>query len=185
MSIAKSYARALYETAREANASVDDLNQLEVQMDAFMDFLNSSKDAKTILLSPVTSAKDKGLYFQSVAKVSGISTTLANFLSLLARKGRLTIFEDIRRAFRVTRLDAEGGVEGQLESAEPIGKDDVETLSKAFSKKFGKKVAFQIFTDPTLLAGMKVTVNGVTYDGTLRSQFQRLRDQLAQSRAEG
>ena len=30
-----------------------------------------------------------------------------------------------------------------------------------------------------ILAGMKVTVNGVTYDGTLRSQLQKLRDQVA------
>jgi F0F1-type ATP synthase delta subunit len=53
---------------------------------------------------------------------------------------------------------------------------DVKNLAKAFSEKLGKRVAFQSSTEPALLAGLKVTVNGVTYDGTLRSQIQKLRD---------
>ena len=56
--------------------------------------------------------------------------------------------------------------------------EDVEALAKAFGKKLNKRVAFHVSTDPSLLAGMKVTVNGVTYDGTLRSQLQKLRDQI-------
>jgi F0F1-type ATP synthase delta subunit len=60
-----------------------------------------------------------------------------------------------------------------------LAEADIDTLTKAFSQKLGKKVAFRVAIDPSLLAGMKVTVNGVTYDGTLRSQIHKLRDHLA------
>jgi F-type H+-transporting ATPase subunit delta len=84
----------------------------------------------------------------------------------------------ILESYNSVRLLAEGGVPGRLVAAEPVSDQDVQGLAQAFSKKLGKKVAFQVSTDPSLLAGMKVTVNGVTYDGTLRSQLQRLRDRL-------
>ncbi len=85
----------------------------------------------------------------------------------------------MREAFHVIRLAAEGGVAGRLEVAEVISEADVSQLAKAFSEKFGKKVAFRVSQDPSLLAGIKVTVNGVTYDGTLRAQIQKLRDRVA------
>jgi F-type H+-transporting ATPase subunit delta len=88
------------------------------------------------------------------------------------------MIEEITHAFNEVRLEAEGGILGRVVSADPMAANDLEDLSKAYSQKLGKRVAFSASVDPNLLAGIKVTVNGVTYDGTLRSQLQRLRDQL-------
>jgi F-type H+-transporting ATPase subunit delta len=77
------------------------------------------------------------------------------------------------------RLASEGGILGQVISAEPMDQKDVESLAQSFSKKLGKRVTFKVSVDAALLAGMKVIVSGVTYDGTLQSQLQKLRDQVA------
>lgn len=82
----------------------------------------------------------------------------------------------VRDELATTRLAAQGGIRGSLVAAEAMNPEDIQSLAKAFGKKLGKAVAFQVSTDPALLAGVKVTVNGVTYDGTLRVQLQRLRD---------
>ena len=60
---------------------------------------------------------------------------------------------------------------------------DVDGLAKAFTTKLGKRVSFTVASDPDLLAGVKVTVNGVTYDGTLRAQLEKLRDQFVSTTA--
>jgi len=57
-------------------------------------------------------------------------------------------------------------------------KDDFEALKKSLEQKFGNKMAFQVVVDPALLAGMKVTVNAVTYDQTLRSYLSKLRNRV-------
>ena len=116
---------------------------------------------------------------EKLAQAMSLSGALPSFLQLLARKNRLVILGQVRDALHRVRLDAEGGVAGQVVSAEPMDQKDIDSLAQAFSKKLGKRVAFKVSTDPSLLAGMKVTVNGVTYDGTLRSQLQKLRDQVA------
>ena len=62
---------------------------------------------------------------------------------------------------------------------DPLKDSDVQGLAQAYEKKLGKRVEFQVSVDPGLLAGLKVTVNGVTYDGTLRSQLDRLKENLS------
>ena len=179
MSVAKAYAKALFETLNEQRAQTSAVDLLEQQMDSFIATLNSTKDAKIALYSPVTTSREKAAVVEKFAQSMGLSGLLPNFLQLLARKNRLMILDEVRDAFHQVRLDAEGGVAGQVVSAEPMDQKDIEGLAQSFSKKLGKRVAFKVSTDASLLAGMKVTVNGVTYDGTLRSQLQKLRDQVA------
>jgi F-type H+-transporting ATPase subunit delta len=178
MSVATSYAKALYGAAKDKKASSSDLDQLENQMDDFSEMLNTSSDLNRALLGPIVTAKDKTAIINELGKKAAYSSLFVQFLSMLATKGRLPVFHKIRESFTSVRLEAEGGVSGRLVSAEPLNDADVEGLAKAFGKKLGKRVAFIVSTDPSLLAGMRVTVGGVTYDGTLRSQLQQLRDQV-------
>jgi F-type H+-transporting ATPase subunit delta len=177
MSLAVSYAKALYQAAKEDAASGGALDQLESQMDAFAQALRDPHVRKAIL-GPVVSAKEKGMLIGVVSKKVGFLKIFENFLFLLNNKGRLPAFDSIRDAFSAVRLEAEGGVQGSLVSAEVVSDADVQGLALAFGRKLGKKVAFRVSTDPKLLAGMKVTVNGVTYDGSLRSQLDQLRERL-------
>jgi len=180
MSVANSYARALYETAATESAGQPQaLDLIETQMDEMVQLLEQHKEARVALVGPVTTAREKVALVTALSKKSEFVSVLERFLVLLARKGRLRLLQKIREAFTHVRLAAEGGVAGRLVSAETMSEADVEILAKAFSKKLGKRVAFRVSTDASLLAGMKVTVNGITYDGTLRSQLQKLRDRFA------
>jgi F-type H+-transporting ATPase subunit delta len=175
MSAAKVYARALYETASSRGENAD---KIEDQLDSVTKLFTSTRDVEVALFSPIASAKEKTGVINDVSKKAGYSALLSEFLTLLARKERLALLPAIRDAFIEVRLEAEGGVVGKLVAAGAINEKDVKGLAEAFGRKLGKKVAFQVSTDDSLLAGMKVTVAGVTYDGTLRSQLQRLRDRL-------
>jgi F-type H+-transporting ATPase subunit delta len=177
MSLAISYAKALYQAAKEVDGSAESMDTLENHMSAFAESLKDPKIHDAIL-GPVISAKEKTALIEMVAQKVGFSKTFKNFLFLLAHRRRLPVFAKVQAAFSAVRLGYEGGVEGTLVSAEAVSDADVQGLAKAFGSKLGKKVAFRVSTDPTLLAGMKVTVNGVTYDGSLRSQLAQLRERL-------
>lgn len=177
MSVARSYARALLDIAQEQKMPAQEIDRLEQELIDITQ-LFEQKDLRFALYGPAIPAKEKVAIVTELSRRAQSSRLLGQFLVLLARKERLSLLPEVRDAFGTVRLEAEGGIQGRLVSADPMNKSDVDAIASAFSKKLGKKVAFQTSTDSSLLAGMKVTVSGITYDGTLRSQLQRLRDQL-------
>ena len=182
MSVAKTYAQALYGAAADSKLAAAELDRIEEQLDRMIELLNSSKEARTALVSPVVSGKQRAAAVEELGRKLGFVPLLIHFLGMLSRKGRMGGLAQIREAFASARLGAEGGVFGRLVSAEQMSAEDTQTLSRSFSKKLGKKVQFRSSTDSSLLAGVKVTVNGVTYDGTLRAQLDRVRDSLLNSK---
>jgi F-type H+-transporting ATPase subunit delta len=177
MSVAHVYAKALFESVQE-QASSEGLDWVESQIDDFLRALNSSQELQIALFSPVITGREKVRLVEEISKKLSVNPWMTQFFILLVKKGRLNQLEQIKDSFNSVRLIAEGGVMGRLVAADSMSDSDVGILAKAFSQKLGKKVAFRVSTDPLLLAGMKVTVNGVTYDGSLRSQLQKLRDRF-------
>ncbi|MFZ9595016.1 MAG: ATP synthase F1 subunit delta [Bdellovibrionia bacterium] len=177
MSIAHSYAHALY-YAFEGTNQLSQIQDVETRLGQLVSVLRSSAEACVALMSPLSTLKEKSEVIDDLAKKLNLSFLETRFFHLLVKKGRLSLLPDMVQAFHAFRLEKEGSISGQLVVAEPISAEEMDSLSSALSKKFGKKVLFQVSLDPSLLAGLKVTVNGVTYDGTLRSQLQKLRDRF-------
>ena len=182
MSLAKSYARALFEAAQDARLPASDMDLIESQLGQVVELMDTSKELRTALVSPALPAKQKAEVVEAVAKKGAFHPLVASFLGLIARKERFAELEAMVDSLTGVRLASEGGVLGHVVSADPMEAADLSALAASFTKKLGRRVAFRASTDPDLLAGLKVTVNGVTYDGTLRSQLHRLRDQLVVGR---
>lgn len=178
MSVSRSYARALLEAAQEMGLKSSDMDQIQSELEAFRKAMDENQDLHEAMVSPVVSAQSKVDVSAGVAQKMGFSKLAGQFISLIARKGRGELFSEIADTFMEVRLESEGAVVGTVVSADPLQKADLEELAAAFSKKTGKKTIFKAEVDSSLLAGLKVTVSGVTYDGSLRAQLQQLRDQL-------
>ena len=169
MSVARVYAKALYQAAVEQKEPVA---KLEPALDVILQAIDGSRELKAALYSPITSSQEKTAIVEALGKVAGLSALMTRYLALLARKVRLSALPEIREAFAEVRLSAQGGMMGELTSAEELSAANINELSAAFSKKTGKRVEFKSFSGSGTLAGMKVTVGGVTYDGSLQSPVQ-------------
>lgn len=174
MSIATVYARALFESARELHLEKDE----KASLADFRNAIKMSRELRIALSGPVISTKEKVAIVRELAKKMQFHELVTEFLCLVARKGRVSSISEICDAYDQVRCEASGGVMGQLVSADVIDQADVANLESAFSKRLGKSVKFQILTNPDLLAGVKVTVQGVTFDGTLRAQLDHVRNKL-------
>ena len=178
MSVSRSYAKALLDAALETGLKSTDLDRIENELAAFATTMSGSKELHAALTSPVVSRGDKVAVAEAVTKKLGFSNLTSQFLAMIARKGRGPVVEEITDAFTSVRLESEGATLGAVVSADPLKKEDLEELATAFTRKLGKKVVFKATVAANLLAGLKVTVNGTTYDGSLRSQLTQLRDRL-------
>jgi F-type H+-transporting ATPase subunit delta len=176
--IGQTYASALLQAAKERKLAVSDLDRMEGDFDRLGEILAESKDAHVVLLGPSTSPAEKIQVLDEFMKRLETSAMAREFLTLLVKKGRLEFLAEIRAAFTEMRLSEAGGVVVSLVSAEQLGEAEKEDIVSLLKKKFNRPVLLRASVDPRLVAGMKVTVAGVTYDGSLRAQLQRLRDRL-------
>lgn len=177
MSVAHTYANALLQAAQEKK---EDAILIEQQLKATLSMLSQSRDLEIALNGPLISSREKGLVISELSTKCQFSALTRNFLTLLAKKGRFSQLPEIYTAFVTSRLAASGGIMAQLVSAEPLAEAELKSLITALSKKTGKKVVVQSTLDPAVLAGVKVTVGGVTYDGTLQSQLEKMRATVTQ-----
>lgn len=175
MSLARSYAQALLESTKPA-----ELEAVRKSLLGLVQLLDASEDLRVSLCAPVTSKKDKFGVIQVLETKLGLPQVLARFLHVVARKGRFAYLSEMYDALETVRLERDGGLLGELTSADEMSPADVLDLAASFSKKIGKKIEFRLKRDPSLLAGLKVTVGGVTYDGSLRAQLSRLEQELSQ-----
>jgi F-type H+-transporting ATPase subunit delta len=178
MSLARSYAQALYDFATESSATAESLRTIQGSLERFSEALEQSPELNEVLVGPSTSTKEKVAVVEAVSVKLSVAEPARRLLVLMARKERLRWLGEVVSAFAQVRLAGEGIVTGSVLSAEALGPQDLEQVEAAFGRKLGKKVVLEPKVDPELLAGLAVTVAGVTYDGTLRAQLNRLKEKL-------
>ena len=183
MSVATSYAKALFSAARENRGSsqadaVTAVQTIEQGLEQLSKTIQASAQARVTLESPATSAKEKVAIATALAEKSQAPELLKRFLIILAQKQRFNILPEICNAFTDVRVTAEGGVVGRVVSADALSDSDMKDLSESFSKRLGKKVHLTAKVDPSLIAGIHVVVAGVTYDGSVKARLAKLKDRL-------
>ena len=176
MSLAKNYARAFFEQTASSNGSKETVLEQKKELADFWGVLESAPKLMAALTAPAISSKEKVAVVQELTDKLKISKPVMRLLSLLGQNGRIGMLPAVIDALDEVRLGVEGGVLGRIVSAEPLDSAAIKEITASFTSKLKRKVEFKTAIDTSLLAGLKVTVNGVTYDGTLLSQLERLRE---------
>jgi len=178
----KNYCQALAETIIEkpgqSNGSHAELKAARDNIEAVLTQIRDHAELRQILTSPVISKKEKAKVVLSICEKLSVSQEVKNMFLVLAQKNRFQRIEAFLEVFDSVKAELEGTLIGTIESAHGLSESDVAELAGAFEKKFSKKVHFSVSTDPALLGGMRVTVNGVTYDRSLQTQVRKFRESV-------
>ena len=88
------------------------------------------------------------------------------------------MLDDIVRQFGV-ELDAQlGFVEANISSARELSADEKRELESQIERMTGKKVRSHYASDPGLLGGVVVRVGSTIYDGSVRGQLEKMKQEL-------
>jgi F-type H+-transporting ATPase subunit delta len=167
------YAQVLIDVA-QAPASGLDLQAVMADLRSFSASFNESQIAQKAFESPVVTEEEKGRILVAWCDRIGISPVAKRFLSMLARKGRLDSLEQIIKEAEALQIERKGGLIGEVVSAVPLDAAVLSGVIEALSKRLQKQVHLNTRVDPSVIAGMKVTIHGVTYDGTVRAKLDRM-----------
>ena len=134
------------------------------------------------LCSPAIQAGEKARVLGRLSVLDGHSL-LYNFYRLLAEKGRMTLLPEILEAFHDLALAGRGAVRCRLTCVRVPDEAEQEKLKKVLCRLHHKAdVVFEIHTDPSLLGGFTLEIEGVTYDKSVRGALAGLSRQLEERR---
>ena len=101
------------------------------------------------------------------------------FFRLLAEKGRMALLPHILEDVHDLALEARGAARCRLTCVRVPDGAELEKLKKALCRLHHKAdVVFEISTDPSLLGGFTLEIDGVTYDKSVRGALSGLRREL-------
>lgn len=175
--IARRYATAIYELAKEKNEAT----AIGDQMKLIDEVLTSDASIMVVMSHPkIEKEKKKAIVAEIVKEVSPM---VSNLLYLLVDKGRLSIFPAVAQAFADLRNEEEGVMDAVVYTATPLSEKEIAQLNTVFAPKVGKKaLSITSVVDPAVLGGVKLQIGNVIYDGSLKEQLQRLERQLITNR---
>lgn len=176
--IASRYARALVDVVLEQE--IDGATAIQ-QVRDMVATVDSSNDLRMVWESPAVLAERKRAVLDSIAGQAGLLRPIRNFFAILIDHGRIPMAGQIARQFETELNHQLGFVEAGITSSRQLSADEKVGLEAQVERMTGKKVRARYVTNPALLGGAVVRVGSTIYDGSVRGQLQKLKEQLAGS----
>lgn len=172
--VARRYAKALFALAKESATLQPTAEEL-----ARLAAVASDPSVGPVLRSPLLSPARRHELAQMIAREVALSDLLSHFLQLLADHQRLGTLPAIAERYQQL-LDAElNRVRVTIRAATPLDAKQEADIVAVFATLTGKQVIARVVVDPELLGGVVVEVGGKVYDGSVRTQLDRLAKELS------
>ncbi|KAB8191041.1 F0F1 ATP synthase subunit delta [Lysobacter maris] len=171
LTLARPYARAAFQLAREAGRAADWSQAL-----AFAARVAADPQAHALLGHPQLGEADA----VALLAPDGADDTFKRFLGLLVSNHRAALLPEVAGLYEDLRAEADRVVNARVTSASELPVSELESIKAALKRRFGREVEVSTAVDPTLIGGAVIDAGDVVIDGSLRGKLARLQTQLAQ-----
>lgn len=171
LTMARPYARAAFETARDSGFlgswgdALDFAAAVASNPDAARAIANprlATSELVTLLLPPGTTAE----------------SPFGRFVAMLADNRRVALLPEIAELFAGLRREHEGALRVVITSAVALDDAQRSEMSAALGRRFGRRIDLETAVDPSLIGGAVVTAGELVIDGSVRNRLKQLRDAL-------
>ena len=169
------YAKALFELAQEQNnleaiqTTLSDIKKLTVELQDFRQFLNN----------PLLSYEERCSTLKAMFE-GKVPEIVLQFLICITYKGRLSILKEMITSFDSMYLIATHQMRAYVKTALPINDEDKNLINQHLHDKFKQQMLTQWDTDPSLIGGFRIFVQGKIYDYSFKNQLDHFFQQATQ-----
>ncbi len=179
-SVIGTYARAFADVAMTQKNGLDPARLLQELHDIEALF-RESDPLRRVMENPAIAGDRKLAVLDAIARRMGAARQVRNFVAVLADHRRLPMFADILKELELELNERQGFAEAQVSSARQLNDSERQTLEAEIAKVTGKKVRARYEQDASLLGGAVVQVGSTIYDGSVKGQLEKIREQLVES----
>ncbi|HXN27820.1 MAG TPA: ATP synthase F1 subunit delta [Candidatus Acidoferrales bacterium] len=172
--VAERYAAALADVALERKSG----EAVRKDLGAFVDTFLASADLRSALESPAVDGAVKNKVISAVAAKMGLNDAVRNFICLIVDHRRTHLLHEILQVFGTELNKRLGIAEAEVTTARGLNEAEKKELLSVLQRCTGKKIEARFAEDANLLGGAVVRVGSTVYDGSVREQLNRLREQL-------
>ncbi len=147
--------------------------------DLIYNTLNSSRELRAVLKSPVVKPADKKNVLYNIFE-KRISGDALSFLNFVLEKNREDLLTDIFKEFNTLVNKKNGVVKATVYSAGELNDETKKKIDVNFSKKINKKISADYMVNPDLIGGVVVRIEDTVYDSSVRHQLALLSKKLSE-----
>jgi F-type H+-transporting ATPase subunit delta len=176
--IARRYARALFDVARESQR----IREMGEEMRQLAQAFHDVPGLPAVLSNPAhTRTERRELASRLVDEELRLTPGFKNLLHLLIENGRVRDLPSIADRYQELADDAAGRAHVILRSAVPLQDEDRRRVEEGLSRVTGKQVTVEVRIDPALIGGLSAQVGSLVFDGSVRAQLEALKQELRRS----
>lgn len=172
MDLTKKYAKCLFEEVKGKETVV--LKEMSSLLSVF-----NQRNIILFLKSPQLSDEEKENILDDVFKGQDIQPELFHLIKLLVIQLKIGLFESIFKVFQSLVDEKAGVVRGTIKTSSCMDSNQRNSIEKAIEKRIQKKVIFEYEESERLLGGVVAEVGHLTFDNTLKTQLNRLKEGLS------
>jgi len=174
MVIANRYARALADVV----AASRDYRKVLAELEDFERAYRENPELREVFVSPAVALPQKLKVLDAIGQRLGESPVTLNFLRVLLANYRMPLLEEAVQAYRKIANEREGIVQVTITSASELSEAERESVAARFRQLTGKQVELDFRIDNGLVGGMMAQIGSTVYDGSVRGNLARMREQL-------
>ena len=167
----REYAEALFELAAQAGLTKETSEGLETVMSALM----QTPAYRALLASPAI-PKEERLKALSASFGGKIPEILLAILRMMVSRGHVSAMDGMARDYEELARGYRGESVAVVTSAVPLREAEMVTLRAKLEKKLGRKIILRCRTNPALIGGVRVEVDGRVIDGSIRNKLDEIKE---------
>lgn len=171
--VAQRYAEGLFLLAKQE----DKVEAYMEQVQLLLQTMHDNPDLKYIFQSIKISKEEKRNFVEKIYKQS-VEHNVLNFVKLIIDKGRSQYLTEIYESYISEAEEALGIEHATVISARALSQEDLNTIGNTLVSKTNKRIILENKVDPSVIAGIKVTMGNTVTDITMKTKIENMRNQL-------
>lgn len=166
---------ALIESARERGK----LEKVTSDLDVFFQILSDREEVGDVLGNAVYDTAERKAVAGDIGEKAGFDSLTTNFICLVIELGKFKSLVKSREPFMRKVRRASGKVRAEITVATNPSESDLNRIKEALSKLTKKDVEIVVKVNPEILGGIIAKVEDKLFDGSIKSQLERIRNVLS------
>jgi F-type H+-transporting ATPase subunit delta len=167
LTLARPYARAAFEVARDAGALADWSGWLAVAASV-------ADDARIAALRNDPRVEHEQLIALHLPQGCDADSAFGRFIAELVHYRRLALLPEIAALYDALKREAESVLKVKVTSAMSLDAAQTEQLKTALKRRFKRDIVIDAAVDPALLGGVVIDTGETVIDGSARGRLAQL-----------
>ena len=142
--------------------------------------LGESVQFRRVMVNPSIPGDRKRAVLDAIGQRIGMTRQVRNFIAVVTDHRRLPLLPEILKELEQVLNDRMGIADAEIISARELNETEANALVAEITKLTGKQVRARYRLDQSLLGGALVKVGSTVYDGSVKEQLERIREQLVE-----